>query len=66
MNLWAMVTLAATVAIEKYRVSGEAFVRAVGVTALVTARVAAVVASWLPGLAPGLQPMDMAMSMAGT
>jgi predicted metal-binding membrane protein len=57
MNLWAMVGLAAVVAIEKYWVRGEWFARAVGVTALVCA----VAVVWVPELAPGLDGSGMRM-----
>ena len=57
MNLWAMVGLAAVVAIEKYWVRGEGFARGIGIAALI----AAVTVIWVPELAPGLQPMPMPM-----
>ena len=50
MNLWAMVGLAAIVAIEKYWIRGESFARVTGVAALVLA----VAVIWVPELAPGL------------
>ena len=50
MNLWAMIGLAAVVAIEKHWSHGAAFGEAIAMAALVLA----VAVVWLPELAPGL------------
>jgi predicted metal-binding membrane protein len=52
MNVWAMVGVAAVIAVEKLWRHGEHFARAVGVAALVYA----VLVAFSPGLAPGLDP----------
>ena len=52
MNLWAMVGLAAVVAVEKHWSRGEQFGR--GVAVAVAAFALAIAEIWEPGLAPGL------------
>ncbi|MFG2883393.1 DUF2182 domain-containing protein [Streptomyces sp. NPDC048297] len=50
MNLWAMVALAAVIAVEKLAPAGHLVARAVGVTSIALA----VAVFWVPALAPGL------------
>lgn len=59
MNLWAMVGLAAVVAVEKHWVHGPTFGRAIAATALGFA----VAVIFEPGLAPGLDGNASAMAM---